>query len=86
VFDGCLIRTTLEQWKQFTADRLRTMQVDLVECFFVPIDSWRAVFFGVALWGLHMGVTQGLLATMVTDSAPPALRGTAFGFFDLFSG
>ena len=44
------------------------------------------VMVGVALWGLHMGLTQGLLATMVTDTAPPGLRGTAFGVFNLASG
>jgi MFS family permease len=49
-------------------------------------NSWRTVFIGVALWGLHLGVTQGLLTTMVADCAPAALRGTAFGFFNLFSG
>ena len=41
---------------------------------------------GVALWGLHMGLTQGLLATLVADTAPPTLRGTAFGLFNLMSG
>jgi MFS family permease len=41
---------------------------------------------GVALWGLHMGMTQGLLATMVAGTAPEHLRGTAFGFFNLASG
>ena len=41
---------------------------------------------GIALWGLHMAMTQGLLATMVTNAAPPDLRGTAFGFFNLMSG
>lgn len=41
---------------------------------------------GVALWGVHMGITQGLLATMVADTAPADLRGTAFGFFNLVSG
>ena len=41
---------------------------------------------GVALWGLHMGITQGLLATMVADTAPADLRGTAYGFFNLTSG
>jgi len=44
------------------------------------------VALGVALWGLHMGMTQGLLATMVADTAPAHLRGTAFGFFNLASG
>lgn len=41
---------------------------------------------GVALWGLHMGLTQGLLAAMVADTAPERLRGTAFGLFNLVSG
>lgn len=41
---------------------------------------------GVALWGLHMGMTQGVLATMVAGAAPADLRGTAFGFFNLVSG
>ena len=41
---------------------------------------------GVALWGLHMGMTQGLLATMVAGAAPAHVRGTAFGFFNLVSG
>jgi MFS family permease len=49
-------------------------------------DSWDLVFLGVALWGLHMGITQGLLATMVADTAPADLRGSAFGFFNLLSG
>lgn len=44
------------------------------------------VAVGVALWGLHMGMTQGLLATMVAGTAPAHLRGTAFGFFNLVSG
>jgi MFS family permease len=44
------------------------------------------VAVGVALWGLHMGMTQGLLATMVAATAPAHLRGTAFGFFNLASG
>jgi predicted MFS family arabinose efflux permease len=41
---------------------------------------------GIALWGLHMAATQGLLATMVADTAPAHLRGTAFGVFNLASG
>jgi len=49
-------------------------------------DHWAVVFLGVGLWGLHMGMTQGLLATMVANTAPVDLRGTAFGFFNLASG
>lgn len=41
---------------------------------------------GVVLWGLHMGFTQGLLATLIADASPPELRGTAFGVFNLVSG
>jgi len=49
-------------------------------------DHWETVLLGVALWGIHMGITQGLLATMVADTAPADLRGTAYGFFNLMSG
>ncbi|MEO8546280.1 MAG: MFS transporter [Burkholderiaceae bacterium] len=48
--------------------------------------GWTSLFVGVALWGVHMGMTQGLLAAMVADTAPADLRGTAFGFFNLVSG
>ena len=41
---------------------------------------------GVALWGLHMGLTQGLLASLVADHALEPLRGTAFGMFNLVTG
>jgi MFS family permease len=44
------------------------------------------VLIGAALWGLHMGLSQGLLAALVADTAPPSLRGTAFGVFNLASG
>ncbi len=51
---------------------------------------WRpslvGVFVGVALWGLHLGLTQGLLAALVADSAPASARGSAFGVFNLISG
>lgn len=49
-------------------------------------DHWGVVIAGVTLWGVHMGITQGLLATMVADTAPADLRGTAYGFFNLISG
>jgi len=48
-------------------------------------QGW-ALWVGIVLWGLHMGMTQGLLATMVADTAPPDLRGTAYGVFNLASG
>ena len=49
-------------------------------------DHWLVVVAGVVLWGIHLGITQGLLARMVADSAPADLRGTAYGFFNLMSG
>jgi MFS family permease len=45
-----------------------------------------ALFCGVALWGAHMGLTQGLLAKLVADASPPSLRGTGFGVFNLVCG
>ena len=41
---------------------------------------------GVTLWGLHMGFTQGVFSALIADSAPEALRGTAFGVFYLVTG
>jgi MFS family permease len=49
-------------------------------------DHWVTVLLGVALWGVHMGITQGLLARMVADVTPADLRGTAYGVFNLMSG
>lgn len=41
---------------------------------------------GIALWGLHMGLTQGLLSALVAEAVPAELRGTAFGMFNLVTG
>jgi MFS family permease len=49
-------------------------------------QSLLALFAGIALWGLHMGLTQGVLAALVAASAPSRLRGTAFGLFGLVTG
>jgi MFS family permease len=49
-------------------------------------DRGAIAWLGVALWGLHMAATQGLLATMVADTAPADLRGTAYGMFNLVCG
>jgi MFS family permease len=50
------------------------------------LPSLGGVALGVVLWGLHMGLTQGLLAALVADTAPAELRGTAYGFFNLLAG
>jgi MFS family permease len=51
---------------------------------FVP--GLGGVIVGVGLWGLYLGLSQGLLSALVADTAPPDLRGTAFGLFNLVSG
>ncbi len=50
------------------------------------LPSIGGVLVGVALWGVHMGMTQGLLSALVADAAPDRLRGTAFGVFNLATG
>lgn len=49
-------------------------------------QHWAVILGGITFWGIHMGITQGLLATMVAHASPADLRGTAFGFFNLVSG
>jgi MFS family permease len=53
---------------------------------FTFAGSVPLVFVGVGFWGLHMGLTQGLLAALIADTAPVDLRGTAFGVFNLAGG
>lgn len=48
--------------------------------------SLPGVFLGIVLWGIHMALSQGLLSKLIADTAPEALRGSAFGLFNLFSG
>lgn len=74
---------TMSHAKLLAVGLVVLIAADLVLAF---SGSLATVFLGVALWGLHMGATQGLLATMVADNAPADLRGTAFGFFNLLSG
>ncbi|HTI87828.1 MAG TPA: MFS transporter [Alphaproteobacteria bacterium] len=53
------------------------------------LAAWNSVpglLLGVSFWGLHMGLTQGLLAAMIADTAPADLRGTAFGLFNVVTG
>ena len=52
----------------------------------IPLSQTLLLALGVALWGVQMGITQGLLAAMVADTAPAELRGSAYGFFNLLSG
>ncbi|MBL8992629.1 MAG: MFS transporter [Spirochaetia bacterium] len=56
------------------------------DLFLAVNGHWGLALFGVVLWGIHMGMTQGLLSAMVADAAPDDLRGTAYGVFNLASG
>jgi MFS family permease len=58
----------------------------LADLILAPANSALIVLLGVALWGLHMGFTQGIFAAMIADVTPPELKGTAFGLFNLASG
>jgi len=58
----------------------------LADLLLARAESSAMVLFGVALWGLHMGFSQGILATLVADTTPAELKGTAFGLFNLLSG
>lgn len=50
------------------------------------IPNLSVVLIGVGLWGLHLGVSQGLLSALIADSSPNTLRGTAFGLYNVISG
>lgn len=67
---------------------LGTSLVFLVAAYLVLAHATSIPVFvaGIVLWGLHMGFSQGLLATLIADAAPTALRGTAFGVFNLMTG
>ena len=59
------------------------LAADLVLAF-APSLGW--VMAGIALWGVHMGLTEGLIAALTADYAPAGLRGTAFGVVNLARG
>ena len=71
------------RWGVFGVGAVLLIAADLVLAFGA---SLAAVALGTALWGLHMGFTQGLLAALVADAAPATRRGTAFGVFNLVTG
>ncbi len=56
------------------------------DCVLAFAADLSTVMIGISLWGVHMGMTQGLLAALVADAAPAAFRGTAFGLFNFASG
>lgn len=72
-------------------DRVTILVIGLVlliaaDLFLAFASGLVGITCGIILWGLHMGFTQGLLATLVADAAPGELRGTAYGMFNLVTG
>ena len=72
-------------------DKVRALAVGLVP--FILADLVLAfagdlVTFtlGIALWGLHMGMTQGLIASIIASTVPEDLRGTGFGIYNMLAG
>ncbi len=58
----------------------------VADLVFALVPGRSGAVVGVLLWGVHLGFTQGLLSAMLSDAAPKALRGSAFGVFHLLSG
>jgi MFS family permease len=65
---------------------LGTATLIIADLLLAAASTVALALAGVAIWGLHMGLTQGLLSTLVADAAPSNLRGTAFGVFNLLTG
>lgn len=76
------------------SDRMRRLDLLLVglalliaaDLVLALVPGLVGLAIGTALWGLHMGFTQGLFNTLIADNAPDALRGTAFGMYHLLTG
>jgi MFS family permease len=66
-----------------TASLVFLIAADLVLAF---AQTPAPLIAGIVLWGLHMGFSQGILATLIADRAPAAARGTAFGALNLTTG
>jgi MFS family permease len=73
----------VNRWGVFAVGAALLIGADLVLAFG---ETLAMAAIGIALWGLHMGFTQGLLAALVADSARAEQRGTAFGLFNLVTG
>jgi len=74
------------RWSRRTLLGWGLVALILADLVLATAESATVVFVGVALWGLHMGLTQGLLAALIADAVDPERAGTAFGFFNLATG
>lgn len=76
------------------ADRAARRPILLLGCAMLLVadlllaagDTPLLVAVGAIFWGLHLGLTEGLFATLVSDQAPAELRATAFGVLNLVRG
>jgi MFS family permease len=73
----------IDRWRVLGAGAALLIAADLVLAW---SDSLAIVMLGIAIWGVHMGLTQGLFAALVADVTTPERRGTAYGWFNFVSG
>jgi MFS family permease len=78
-----ILSDRMDNMKLLILGLLLLLGADIALAFTAGITG---LMVGVVLWGLHMGFTQGLLASLIARTAPPELRGTAFGMFNLITG
>ncbi len=82
-FPAGVLSDRLSRPAVFLAGNALMLAADLILAFCSGVDSFLP---GVVAWGLHMGMTQGLIVTMIADTVAPHQRGTAFGLSSLVSG
>ena len=75
-----------DRWSRHTLFAAGMVVLILADVSLALASGVVGVFVGAGLWGLHLGMTQGLLAAMIADTTPAAWRGTGFGVFSLISG
>jgi MFS family permease len=82
-YPGGALSDRMSRTKLLVIGLVLLLAADLVLAF---SSALTGLLLGATLWGFHMGFTQGVLATLVADTAPAELRGTAFGVFNLMTG
>jgi MFS family permease len=75
-----------DRWPRHRVLALGMIALAIADGLLAVASGWPVLFLGIACWGLHMGLTQGILASLIADTSPTAYRGTAFGVFNLASG
>jgi MFS family permease len=75
-----------DRWSRRSLFALGMLVLILADGMLAMAQGPLGVFIGAGLWGLHLGMNQGLLSAMIADTTPVAWRGTGFGVFSLISG